>query len=242
MKTVLITTADDPLNIFFWESFLEHRKNSISKIILLPSRGEVDFPIILKPLIAFRLLGILGIFKFGYKKIFSRKIRFDIISEECVVLNTLDSEILYNEVSRSNVDVLISVGAPVVFKDDLLSLPSICALNIHNGDIKRYRGHFSTFWEIINQEKKSVITIHEMTRKVDTGTIYDQSFIYRSMVASFWDLMVWKKIKGGEMLAKRLFTIENLEILKASKKNVKMNIKAKYYQFPKIKDVLKFRF
>lgn len=242
MKTVLITTADDPLNIFFWKSFLEYKEKSISKIIILPSRDEIDFPFLMKPFIALRMLGVLGILKFVHTKIFLRKIKFNMVSEECVFLNSLDLEVLYSEVSQGEVDVLISVGAPVVFDDDLLSLSSICALNIHNGDIKKYRGHFSSFWEIMNKEKESAVTLHEMKRKVDSGAIYDQSFINRLTVSSFWDLMVWKKTKGGEMLAKNLHILEEKKILDEFEVEGRELSESVYYGFPRVADVLRFRF
>jgi len=121
-----------------------------------------------------------------------------------------------------------------------LSLPKLCSLNLHNGDIDKYRGHFSTFWEIINKEDYLCVTLHNMTKIVDSGCIYDQEFADKDLFLDFWDVMVWKKIVGGTLLAKNLNILEeknNLDV-----KKVLNNSKSKYYSFPVLKDLQFFRF
>lgn len=242
MKTVLITTADDLLSSFFWSSFASERKKLITKIILLPSRTDVEFPVIWKPVVAFKLLGLSGISKLIRLKYFGTKVTIESICDEFVTLTSLDPGALHTAVVASDVDVLISVGAPVVFKRDLISIPTICSLNLHNGDIIKYRGHFSTFWEIINKEERFCLTLHEMTSKVDSGVIYDQRFTSKKAAPTFLDVMIWKKTAGGQMLAKTLTLLDNKESLHENLEFDVESSQAKYYPFPTVYDVLKFRF
>ena len=92
MKTVLITTPDDLMANLFWAAFKEKRKTLISKIIILPSRKEVDFPLWSKPFIMFRLLGFFGIYKLVLYKLLVKKVKISEVCNECVVLNTLDQK------------------------------------------------------------------------------------------------------------------------------------------------------
>ena len=242
MRTVLVTTPDDLLANIFWESFKVERKKPITKIILLPSRTDVDWSVILKPFVAWKLLRLGGIIKLIGLKVFGVSVSIESMCEELVTLTSLDSKSLSREVKKSEVDVLISVGAPIVFKADLLGIPRICSLNLHNGDILKYRGHFSTFWEVMNKEEKFFLTLHEMTSKVDSGVIYDQRFSSKEDTPTFLDLMIWKKSAGGQMLAKNLNLLENVERLGEYTESDAGFCRATYYSFPTIYDVLNFRF
>lgn len=227
---------------YFWEPFIVNKRKLISKVVILPSRPEVGFSFFWKPLVAFKMLGLSGVLKLIHFKVFSKKVILESVCDECVKLTSLDPETLYKEVSKSDFDVLISVGAPVVFRSDLLSLPILCSINIHNGDIRKYRGHFSTFWEIINGEDFLCLTLHEMTIKVDSGFIYDQKFRSKNSFSSFWEIMVWKKKVGGEMLARNLDLLINGVDLHEQCDLHKNLLEPKHYSFPTIRDVLRFRF
>ena len=242
MKTVLITTPDDLMASLFWAAFKEKRKILISKIIILPSRKEVDFPLWSKPFIMVKLLGFLGVYKLILYKLLVKKVKITEVCNECVVLNTLDQKKLYRELSRYDIDILISVGASVVFSSDILSLPTYCCLNIHNGNINKFRGHFSTFWEILNKEEECCLTLHEMTSKVDSGEIYEQICLPKKTASSFWEIMIWKKKVGGAILAQALNMLDDLGHIDSKSKMTTSSSEAKYYPFPTIKDVFNFRF
>jgi len=228
----------------FWGSFLTEADRLITKIIILPSRDELDFPRLWKPLIAFRILGFRGFLKMVHFKLFNSSVSLELFCEELVELKSLSAEELYKEVSSSDVDVLISVGAPIVLKPNLLALPKLFSCNLHNGDIKNYRGHFSTFWEIVNKEVELYINLHKMTAKVDSGCIYAQMSARKNSFSNFFDVMIWKKATGGKMLASML---NRLEINKGSVEKQIENANnqitnSKYYPFPSARDVLEFRF
>ena len=242
MKTILITTNDDILADVFWEYFTKKRTKLLDKIIVLPSRNEIDFPKFFKPFIAIKMLGIKGLYKFVLYKLSHSKFPLSSVCVDLVSFNHLDYEKIFNEVKISKCDILISVGAPILFKPDLLSIPKCYSLNLHNGDILKYRGHFSTFWEIFNKENELTLTLHEMSEIADSGNIYDQVRINKNLFKTFWDLMYWKKKAGGSMLAENLNFLENNEI-KFNQVMSKHDLKnAKHYPFPKLQDVLNFNF
>ena len=54
--------------------------------------------------------------------------------------------------------------------------------------------------------------------------------------------MIWKKAAGGQMLAKNLNLLDNVERLGEYTESDAGFCRATYYSFPTIYDVLKFRF
>jgi methionyl-tRNA formyltransferase len=70
-----------------------------------------------------------------------------------------------------DVDVVVSVAAPEVFKAPLLSIPRLGCINIHSGRLPRYRGMMPTFWQMRAGERAATVTIHEMAEKLDAGGI-----------------------------------------------------------------------
>lgn len=78
----------------------------------------------------------------------------------------------FHDLLRSlDVDVVVSVAAPEVFKAPLLSIPRFGCINIHSGRLPRYRGMMPTFWQMRAGERAATVTIHEMAEKLDAGGI-----------------------------------------------------------------------
>ncbi len=68
-------------------------------------------------------------------------------------------------------DLLLSVAASQIFKQDLLSVPGIDAINLHTGSLPRYRGMLPVFWQMYDRQDAIGITIHTMTKRIDVGEI-----------------------------------------------------------------------
>jgi methionyl-tRNA formyltransferase len=139
-------------------------------------------------------------------------------------------------------DVLISVGAPVIFGRRVLDVPTIAAINVHNGLVPRYRGHFATFWEIYYDEPRSYVCIHKMESKVDSGDVLAWERVEVSQVSSFFELMLEKKRSGGALLARLLREIESKGRLPDAKPphNVDSTLSS-YFPWPSVKDVMRLR-
>jgi methionyl-tRNA formyltransferase len=69
------------------------------------------------------------------------------------------------------VDLVVSVAAPEVFKAPLLRVARLGCINIHSGRLPKYRGMMPTFWQLRHGEREAVITIHEMAEKLDAGGV-----------------------------------------------------------------------
>ena len=68
-------------------------------------------------------------------------------------------------------DVIASVAAPEIFRDEILSIPPLGCINLHSGRLPKFRGMMPTFWQMLGGESRATVTVHEMAREVDAGRI-----------------------------------------------------------------------
>jgi methionyl-tRNA formyltransferase len=93
-------------------------------------------------------------------------------------------------IGSSNIAVLVSVNYLFLIEEDLISLPSIMAINVHGSLLPKYRGRTPHVWAIINGESKTGITVHQITKGCDEGKIINQLV-----------LPIDKDMTGGELLS-----------------------------------------
>lgn len=71
-------------------------------------------------------------------------------------------------------DVLLSCGFSYIINEVAINTAKIMALNVHPTLLPKYRGYRSGPYIVINGEKQSGITIHELTEEMDRGDILAQ--------------------------------------------------------------------
>lgn len=79
---------------------------------------------------------------------------------------------LYIEKARNlNPDFLLSIYYRDIISPDVLSIIKIKSINLHPSLLPNHKGTFSAPWAIINGDKFTGITYHEMITSVDEGQI-----------------------------------------------------------------------
>ncbi len=73
-------------------------------------------------------------------------------------------------------DLLVVCGTGIL-KKKVFDLPRIGTINLHQGQIQKYRGAPPGFWELWNNEKEAGVTIHFIDEGIDTGDIIIQKRI-----------------------------------------------------------------
>ncbi len=68
-------------------------------------------------------------------------------------------------------EVLVSANWRTRVPEDVLAIPSLCPLNIHDALLPDYAGFGSVNWSIRNGETAIGLTVHVMERDLDTGPI-----------------------------------------------------------------------
>lgn len=76
--------------------------------------------------------------------------------------------------SHSDIDLLISCCFDRIFNQKVLRFPKIKALNVHPSLLPKYRGVKPLENAIVNGEKETGITIHELEKELDSGKIIHQ--------------------------------------------------------------------
>jgi len=247
LSIVILTSYEGFFSKVFWEELILHLK-LLDKIIIkhvfflnFKNRTKLNYKVhqffvlfsfgeILK-LIFFELLNKINNC-FNLLNIFN--VPFSIINKD-------DYHYIFKNIKRNApIDLIISFNNPLILKNDILSIPRISAVNIHNGKLPTYRGLYTPIWQILNNEKEIVVTAHTMTPVIDIGRIIFEEILPiqdKSLLEIFLELrkldafVVYKVLKE---VRKDDFDLLNLKILK--------NEGGKYYKTPTFKDLKKVKF
>lgn len=92
------------------------------------------------------------------------------------VIDALNSAASTAFVQQQGFDLGIALGAPLL-KDTLFSVPRLGTINLHKGELPRYRGMPPAFWELKNGETSVGCTVHKVAAGLDTGDILLQSSV-----------------------------------------------------------------
>ena len=101
------------------------------------------------------------------------------------------------------VDVLLSVAAPEIFKEEALSAAPR-ALNVHSGRLPQYRGMMPTFWALHDNAEQVVVTVHEMAERIDAGGILAEFEVPIGPGDSAFDVARNAKLVAGRRVAELL--------------------------------------
>lgn len=104
---------------------------------------------------------------------------FDDLTVICIQhkikIHTFDKPNLTEQLSEfqknTNADLVLVLGFPYKISAVALEKPPLGFYNIHFGQLPKYGGSFPVFWQIKNQEKSGVLTIHKMDDSFDSGPI-----------------------------------------------------------------------
>lgn len=181
MRVVAVTQSDPFFTGPFFASFLEEIETQpveLVEILVLPNFGESRIALAARLV---RLYGVVGFARLASRYLGARigdrrgspRTVEAIAARHGVPIRQLrsinDAEYLA-EVRRRQIDVLLSVAAPEIFREDALDAAPF-VLNVHSGKLPDYRGMMPTFWALLNGEREIVVTVHEMAARLDAGAV-----------------------------------------------------------------------
>lgn len=103
-------------------------------------------------------------------------------------------------INKLKPDLIICTSFNQRFPDELLSLPPLGCINVHQSLLPKYRGGNPYFWTIYNGEKETGLTIHYMDEGWDTGDIIAQRTVKIENNDNFGTIFVKTNKVGVEML------------------------------------------
>jgi folate-dependent phosphoribosylglycinamide formyltransferase PurN len=92
------------------------------------------------------------------------------ISDRIHFVANIHADLVLEHVRSLNPDLGLIYGSPVL-KPELFQIPRLGTLGIHHGKVPEYRGNKTTFWAMYNGERVAGVTIQQVDRGLDTGSI-----------------------------------------------------------------------
>lgn len=143
------------------------------------------------------------------------------------------NNIRYLKIIKSFKPHFIISSNSLYFKKKLLNIPRYACLNRHTSLLPSYGGLWPVFYAIANNEKYYGVSVHSMSKKIDSGKIYSQ----KKMKLNEKNLY---KLYNNSFLVSDKVIIDAINNFK-KKKFFFPNYKSSYFSFPKKKDWKKFR-
>jgi folate-dependent phosphoribosylglycinamide formyltransferase PurN len=101
---------------------------------------------------------------------------------------------------RENCELVINFSGGIL-SGDILDAPKHGVIGFHHGDIRKYRGVRSRFWEFMNNESKTGVTLQGYTNELDSGYIIDYQEADISDAKSWSDVLYKKYNMSEEILS-----------------------------------------
>jgi len=240
MKNILIITQNEPfyipkmikyilnhksegINIVGFTVLKPHRKNKSIYHWFIERARIYNYYELALVFIAMFVVKIVGIFsnRYSVKKIMLSKEVKNITSTD------VNSEEYLDKIKDLNLDFIISISCPHLFKENLLALPKKACLNAHGTLLPRHRGVFGSWWTIFMNDKQAGGTIHTMELKLDAGEIVWQEEFEVTKKDTQYSIAYKTKKSMSEGLVK---TINDFESVK--KRPINSNYKTSYHRAP----------
>lgn len=252
---ILIITQDDPfyVRLFFEEFFKSYKElDEIRSVVIARAMGKKSLFKLVQQM--YNFYGPADFLKMGlryavYKLLamapgfLSASGRYS-LTQLCTYhgipvmhRGDVNSQRFLDKLKGMNLDLIVSIAAPVIFKSDLIGVPKYGCINIHNGKLPKYRGMLPNFWQMYHGEKAIGITIHEINPKIDEGRIILQKDVAINPGDTLDSLIKRTKRIGAH------FMIEAINMIKSGAAEYKENIpvEGSYFSFPTREDVKEFK-
>ena len=155
----------------------------------------------------------------------------------CVRVGNINSDKTLALLNNLETDLIISIAVPQIFKKPLLDLPSLGCINVHGGYLPDYRGVFSSFWVLCNNESTTGASVHYMTEGIDDGEIIARHRLPITSEDSVDSLCFRTAELGINLLCDSVNLIRKDEVLPIPNETGK----GRYNSFPKSQDRKVFR-
>ena len=121
---------------------------------------------------------------------------------------------LKNCIATVSPDVVLSNGWMFRITEDVFSLASLIALNCHSSYLPEYRGGNVTYAPLINEERQSGVTVHQLVKQFDAGLILAQERVNIELGENPVSLNTKRAQITGGVLIRALDTVGHEELYK----------------------------
>lgn len=252
---ILFITQDDPfyVRLFFEEFFARYpRLQEIAGVVIARAMGKKSYTALARQM--YRFYGPVDFVRMGtryaVKKLSARipgrfaKNGGRTLGQLCgqygvpvIHESRINAPDFLKTVKAMNVDLIVSVAAPVIFKEAIIRLPRYGCINIHHAPLPKYRGMMPNFWQMYHGERRVGMTVHEINPKIDDGRIILQREVDIEPDESLDSLIKRTKRLGAHLV------IDAIEAIRAGTVEYRENRaeEGSYFSFPTREDVREFK-
>lgn len=109
----------------------------------------------------------------------------------------------------SQCDVGISMNFPNIIGQAQIDELRLGILNLHGGDLPRYRGNACQAWALLNSETKIGLCVHKMLAyELDSGDIVTRSFLDVNLNTKIGEVLDWIRDVGPRLLMEAVSLLE----------------------------------
>ena len=156
-------------------------------------------------------------------------------------LKSINSNQFIHLIKKNKYDLIVSYSCPQIINNNTLNMIkklNIKLVNFHPGILPKYRGIFTNFYSLKNKEVEVGITLHKISKKIDSGEILSIFKIPIEANDTIYDL--YKKIYLSQDSLK--FVANSIKNYKKIRKKISISNKSyKYNSYPDFIDILKYR-
>lgn len=140
------------------------------------------------------------------------------INAEYIFTKNINDVEIQKKIRKADLDLGISINNPLLISKKTINGFKFGILNLHAGDLPKYRGNATANWAILNDEKQIIITVHKMNEGLDSGDIIIKNRFQVKEQTTITDFYNYLENKGPDLLLK---AIESLKSGKKLKKQTK---------------------
>jgi methionyl-tRNA formyltransferase len=152
-------------------------------------------------------------------------------------ISDVNATVFVEELERLQLDVIISVSCPQIFRSRLLNAPALGCLNIHGALLPEYRGIMPSFWMLANGERRGGVTVYFMNEAIDAGDVAAQRVVEILPEDSLDGYLRRSKAVSADLLLEVLASIEQ----GTEKREPMEMMNGSYYSWPDPDAVRRFR-
>lgn len=96
---------------------------------------------------------------------------------EMPVIDDINAPDVVERVRSWQPDVALSCRYDLLFKDELIGIPSAGFYNLHPGSLPSFRGLWATFWTMLEGKSDACCTFYHIDQGIDTGPVVQQAIV-----------------------------------------------------------------
>ena len=187
---IVVLTADEPLYLpAFFDRFLRARADDVRGIFVVRPRYGRDSTLTMVRRYT-RAFGVANLLRLMWRTLRAKvcdrlglgrsRGRFHSVASAarahgvpCESVENVNDPQFLDRLRALNVDLVVSVSCPQVFRRPLIELPPRGCLNVHGALLPQYRGIAPSFWMMSRGETRAGVTVFLVNEDIDAGDVVE---------------------------------------------------------------------